>query len=63
MWLTELLERSSREEDGEYADFAPKRASNRNVYQADVAAMSGSKTATVAEVSIRSGALSGGTTS
>jgi hypothetical protein len=31
-WLTELLERSSREEDDEYADFAPKRASNRNVY-------------------------------
>jgi hypothetical protein len=31
-WLAELLERASREEDDDYRDFAPKRASNRNVY-------------------------------
>jgi hypothetical protein len=31
-WLTELLQRASREEDEAYQDFAPKRASNRNVY-------------------------------
>jgi hypothetical protein len=31
-WLTELLQRASREEDEDYQDFAPKRTSNRNVY-------------------------------
>jgi hypothetical protein len=31
-WLTELLQRASREEDEDYQDFAPKHASNRNVY-------------------------------
>jgi hypothetical protein len=31
-WLTELLQRATREEDEAYQDFAPKRASNRNVY-------------------------------
>jgi hypothetical protein len=31
-WLTELLQRASREEDEDYRDFAPKRASNRNGY-------------------------------
>ena len=30
-WLTELLERASREEDEVYQDFAPKCVSNRNV--------------------------------
>jgi hypothetical protein len=31
-WLTDLLERASREEDEDYQDFTPKRPSNRNVY-------------------------------
>jgi hypothetical protein len=31
-WLTELLQRASREEDEDHQDFTPKRASNRNVY-------------------------------
>jgi hypothetical protein len=31
-WLTDLLERASREEDEDYQDFTPKRALNRNVY-------------------------------
>jgi hypothetical protein len=31
-WLTDLLERASREEDEDYQDFTPKGASNRNVY-------------------------------
>jgi hypothetical protein len=31
-WLTELLQRASLAEDEDYQDFAPKRASNRNVY-------------------------------
>ena len=30
-WLTELLQRASREEDEDYQDFAPKRASSSNV--------------------------------
>ena len=31
-WLTDLLERASREEDEDYQDFTPKRPSNRDVY-------------------------------
>ncbi len=31
-WLTDLLERASREQDEDCQDFTPKRASNRNVY-------------------------------
>jgi hypothetical protein len=31
-WLTDLLERASHEEDEDYQDFTPKRASNRNAY-------------------------------
>jgi hypothetical protein len=31
-YRNQLLERASREEDEDYQDFTPKRASNRNVY-------------------------------
>jgi hypothetical protein len=42
-WLTELLERTSREEDEDYQDFTPKRAQAATSTQADVAATSESR--------------------